>query len=257
MSVDYKREGKIGYFTLNRPEALNSMNIQQLKELSKALVEFQADDNVWVGIITGAGDKSFCAGADIKEMLPYIKDRIVSREYEMPPTAFREINVWKPMIGAINGYALGGGLEIAMTCDIRIAAENARFGVPEVRLGLIPAWGGTQRLPRSIPACKAAEMILTGKPIDAQEAYRIGLVNKVVPLAKLMETANEMANSILECSPLGVRAGKEAMVRGMNMSLADGLRLEFLLAAAMLNTQDFAEGRDAFIEKRKPNFQSK
>ncbi len=160
MTIEYKKEGKIAYFTINRPEAMNAMNVQQLKELSQFLADFRADDSVWVGILTAVGEKAFCAGADIKEMLPFIQERVVSRDYDLPPTAFREMQVWKPMIAAVNGMALGGGLELVLTCDIRIAAENARFGVPEVRLGVIPGWGGTQRLPRMIPWCKAAELVL-------------------------------------------------------------------------------------------------
>ncbi len=257
MTIEYKKEGKIAYFTINRPEAMNAMNVQQLKELSQFLLDFRADDSVWVGILAGAGEKAFCAGADIREMLPYIQDRAVSREHDLPPTFFRELQIWKPLIAAVNGVALGGGLELVLACDLRIAAENARFGVPEVRLGVIPGWGGTQRLPRMIPYCKAAEVVLMGKPLDAQEALRIGLINKVVPQAQLMATAKEWANSVIECGPLAVRAAKEAMIRGQGMSLSDGLRLEQMLFTAMCQTQDFAEGRNAFLEKRKANFQAK
>jgi len=165
--------------------------------------------------------------------------------------------MWKPLIAAINGWALGGGLEIVLACDIRIASENARFGNPEVTLGLIPGWGGTQRLPRMLPWCKAAEILLMGKPIDAEEAYRIGLVNKVVPKDKLMPTAKEWAEVICQAGPLAVRAAKEAMTRGSSMTLDDGLRLENSLNAYLMGTDDFTEGTTAFTEKRKPVFKAK
>ncbi len=257
MTIEYKKEGKIGYFTINRPEAMNAFNLEQLKELSRFLADFRADDSVWVGIISAVGEKAFCAGADIKEMLPFMRERLATREWDIPPTFFREMQIWKPLIAAVNGLALGGGLEVVLACDIRIASENARFGLPEVKLGLMPGWGGTQRVTRMIPWCKAAELLLTGKAMDAQEAYRIGLVNKVVPQAQLMATAKEWANTILECGPLAVRAAKEAMTRGMNVSLQEGLRLEAILEFAMNETQDFAEGRNAFIEKRKAVFKAK
>jgi len=166
------------------------------------------------------------------------------------------MDIWKPLVAAINGYAFGGGLEIALACDIRIASDNARLGTPEVTLGLIPAWGGTQRLPRMIPWCKAAELVLMGKQIDAQEAYRIGLVNKVVPQGELMSTAREWAEAICQAGPLAVRAAKEAMVRGSDMSLNDGLRLENALVANIFSSEDFTEGTSAFLEKRKADFKA-
>jgi enoyl-CoA hydratase/carnithine racemase len=169
----------------------------------------------------------------------------------------RGLELWKPLIVAINGIALGGGLEIALACDIRIASENARLGTPEVTLGLIPGWGGTQRLPRVIPWAKAAELILMGRPIDAQEAYRIGLVNKVVPLEQLMPTAKEWAEIICRAGPLAVRAAKEAMIRGTSMTLEEGLRLENSLENYVLGTEDFTEGITAFVEKRKPAYRAK
>jgi enoyl-CoA hydratase/carnithine racemase len=169
----------------------------------------------------------------------------------------RGLDLWKPLIAAINGMALGGGLEIALACDIRIAAENARLGAPEVTLGIIPGWGATQKLPRVIPWAKAAEILLMGRPIDAQEAYRIGLVNKVVPLEKLMPTAKEWAETICQAAPLAVRAAKEAMIRGYSMTLEEGLRLENALIAYTFGTEDFIEGTRAFVEKRKPVYKAK
>ncbi len=166
MAVDYKVEGKIATITINRPEAFNSVNIAVLKELSEALVSFRDNPDVWVGIITGAGEKAFCAGADIAEMLPFLK-LMADKPWAVPETPLRALELYKPLIAAINGIALGGGLEIALICDIRIAADHARFGNPEVNLGIIPGWGATQRLPRVIPWAKAAEIVLSGKPISA------------------------------------------------------------------------------------------
>ncbi len=257
MAIDYEKEGRIAVFTINRPEARNAMNMAAKRELYEAMVEFRADPDLWVGIITGSGEKAFCAGADIKDTLPFMKEHLRDSPWAIPPAPARGLELWKPLIAAINGLALGGGLEIALSCDIRIAAENARLGAPEILLGIIPGAGGTQRLPRFIPWCKAAEILLMGKPIDAQEAYRIGLVNKVVPPAELMSTAREWAEVICQAGPLAVRAAKEAMIRGYSMSLEDGLRLESSLFAYLLETDDFSEGAAAFIEKRKPVYKAK
>lgn len=258
MIVDYVKEGRIAIFTLNRPEALNAINVQTVTEFHDALVDFRDDPEVWVGIITGAGEKAFSAGADIKDMLPFGREHRYS-PWATPDTIMRGFTLWKPMIAAINGYALGGGLEIVLACDLRIASENARFGLPEITLGLLPGWGGTQRLPRMIPWCKAAEILLMGKPIDAQEAYRVGLINKIVPSGELMTTAKEWAEAICEAGPLAVRAVKEAMIKGYNMTLEDGLHLEHTLEAYLMGTEDFNEGITAFAEKprRKPVYKAK
>ena len=256
MLIDYKKEGRIAIFTINRPEARNAMNMEALQELHDVMVDFRDDPELWVGIITGAGDKAFCGGADIKDALPFMKEH-GSSPWAFPDTPMRGLELWKPLIAAINGNALGGGLEIALACDIRIAAENARLGSPEVTLGIIPGWGATQRLPRVIPWAKAAEILLMGRPIDAQEAYRIGLVNKVVPLEQLMPTAKEWAETICQAAPLAVRAAKEAMIRGYSMTLEEGLRLENALISYTFSTEDFIEGTNAFAEKRKPAYKAK
>ena len=256
MAIDYQKEGRIAIFTINRPQAMNAMNTEAVRELHEAMVDFRDDPDLWVGIITGAGEKAFSAGADIKDMLPFMKEHRDS-PWAMPATPMRGLELWKPLIAAINGLALGGGLEIALACDIRIASENARLGVPEVTLGLIPGWGGTQRLPRVIPWAKAAEILLMGRPIGAEEAYRIGLVNKIVPLEQLMPTAREWAEVICQAGPLAVRAAKEAMIRGCSMTLDEGLRLENSLEAYCLGTEDFTEGTRAFVEKRKPVYKAK
>ncbi len=256
MAVDYEKDGRIAIFTINRPEAMNALNIEVAQELHQAMSEFRDDPGLWVGIITGTGEKAFCGGADIKDTLPFMKEHRQD-PWAFPPTIMRGFELWKPLIAAINGLAAGGGLELALACDIRIASENARLGTPEVNLGLMPGWGGTQRLPRMVPWCKAAEILLMGRVIDAQEAYRIGLVNKVVPQAEVMTTAKEWAQVICQAAPLAVRAAKEAMVRGYGMSLEDGLRLENSLIGYLMSTEDFTEGTTAFVEKRKPDYKAK
>ncbi|MFC1847365.1 enoyl-CoA hydratase/isomerase family protein [Chloroflexota bacterium] len=251
MAVDYNKEGRIAVFTINRPEAMNALNAQVHKELQEALIDFRDDNELWVGIVTGAGDRAFSAGTDIKEFRP---GPAAKRRTTAP---VRADQIWKPFIAAINGFALGGGLELAMTCDIRIVAEHARLGQPEVTIGFMPGGGGTQRLPRFIPRAKAAEMLLIGETIDAQEAYRLGLVNKVVPLSQLMPTAREMAEIICRKGPLGVRATKEAMIRGYSMPLEQGLQLERELSNRIRSTKDFMEGARAFAEKRPPVYRAK
>ncbi len=256
MAVDYEKEGRIAIFTINRPEAFNMVNVQIFQELHDRMVEFRDDPELWVGIITGARTRAFSAGADIKDMLPFAREHRDSPE-ALPSSIMRGLDMWKPLIAAVNGLALGGGLEIVLACDIRIASEKARFGTPEVTLGLIPGWGGTQRLPRMLPWCKAAELLLMGRPVDAQEAYRIGLVNKVVPQEQVMPTAKEWAEVICQAGPLAVRAAKEAMIRGNSMPLEDGLKLESSLFNRIMDTEDYAEGVAAFNEKRKPVYKAK
>jgi enoyl-CoA hydratase/carnithine racemase len=241
---------------LNRPEAYNSVDIRTLRELHDALAAFRDNDEVWVGILTGSGEKAFCSGADIVEMLPFLKSA-EHKSWEIPETPLRFMEVYKPIIGAINGMALGGGFEIALICDIRIAAEHSRFGCPEVNLGIMPGWGATQRLTRIIPRAKAMELVLSGKPINAQEAYRIGLVNEVVPKMELMARAQKWAEDLCQVGPLALRAAKEAMIRGYSMPLDEGIKLESALFSYLLGTEDFKEGRDAFLNKRKPQFKGK
>lgn len=255
MTVEYRKEGRIAYFTINRPDGTNIIDIKGMQEYSEAMTEFQNDPDLWVGIITGKGKRVFCAGADLKEAFTLMRDQDIGRSE--PPMPQRGMEVWKPLIAAINGLAIGGGLEIALACDIRIAAENARLGLPEVTLGLIPGWGGTQRLPRLIPWCKAAEIIFTGKIIDASEALRINLINSVVPYANLMSTAAEYAEAICRVSPLAVQAAKKAMLRGCDVSLEKGLELENHLVSHVLKTEDCIEGMTAYLEKRKAAFKGR
>ena len=253
MALRYEQEGKIAIITFDRPEALNAIDPETCLEFSNACINFRDDPDAWVAIITGAGDRAFCVGVDLKKLMP----AFVNKSFQMPPQIFRGLDIWKPLIAAVNGAAFGGGLEIAMACDIRIAAENATFGQPEARVGVLAGWGGSQRLPRLIPNAKAAEMLFMGTPIDANEAYRLGLVNKVVPLAELLPTAKEWAAKMCDNGPLGVRAMKEAMIRGMGMTLEEGLRIEELVGNGVLASEDCKEGLKAFVEKRKPEFKGR
>jgi enoyl-CoA hydratase/carnithine racemase len=252
MAVRYEKEGKIVIITLNRPEMLNRIDAETFQAFNSTLIDFRDDPEVWVAIITGAGE-AFSTGADHDKLLRLWADK----SFQVPPTIMRGLDIWKPLIAAINGPARGGGLEIALACDIRIASENAYLQMPEVGRGLIPGWGGTQRLPRMVPPAKAAEMILLGTPISAEEAYRLGLVNKVVNLNQLLPTAKEWAAKICENGPLGVRRAKESMIRGRNMALEDGLRMELAFFEEMLQSEDYQEGLRALAEERKPAYKGR
>jgi len=256
MAVEYTKEGRVAIITLNRPDALNSFDPDQIDQFNKCIYKYNDDSELWVAIVTATGERAFSVGADIRATLP----KIQSSEHrgELPSVAICEhMQMWKPIIAAINGACLGGGFEVALACDIRIAAENATFGFPEINLGLIPGWGGTQRLPRAIPLAKAMEMLTSARPIDAQEAYRIGLVNKVVPAAELMNEAKKMAEALLKPAPLAARGAKRAVMQGLNMSLLDGLELEYQIEKQVTATEDFIEGRAALIAARKDSNNAK
>jgi enoyl-CoA hydratase/carnithine racemase len=256
--VLYEQRDKVVTITLNRPEAMNAVDPETHEELVGAWTRFRDDDSAWVAILTGAGEKAFSAGADLKKMIPRVVAPSHRRDRDLGLGGItRGIEIWKPMIAAVNGHCLAGGLELALACDFRIAAEHATFGLTEVRWAIMPGAGGTQRLPRAVPLAKAMEMILTAQPIDAAEAYRIGLVNRVVPLKDLMPTASEFARILCERGPLAVRAAKEAIIRGLSMPLADGLRLEAFLAGTLRGTEDAVEGPKAFAEKRAPKFKAR
>jgi enoyl-CoA hydratase/carnithine racemase len=263
MPIIYEKKDKLAIITINRPEAMNAIDPETSEELGKVWTDFRDDPNLWVAILTGAGDKAFSAGADLKKMIPFLVrlSPFERKEREDKFPGFggitRNFNIWKPIIAAINGFCLAGGLEMAISCDLRVAAEHATFGLMEVSRGIIPGAGGTQRLPRMIPVAKAMEMILLAQRIDAREALRLGLINRVVPAPEVMPTALKMAEAILQNAPLAVQAAKEAIVRGLSLPLEEGLRLESVLQSYLLRTEDAVEGPRAFAEKRKPNFKAK
>ena len=253
----YEKKENIGLLTINRPDKLNAISSELTSELKELLDEIDNDEELRVLIITGAGEKAFVAGADIKELVDRDAKigRQVSRERQ---EIFSHIeNLQVPVIGAINGYALGGGLELALACSIRVCSEKAQFGAPEVKLGIIPGDGGTQRLPRLVGLGRAMEMILTGDFIDAQEAYRIGLVNKVFPHEELMDGAMELAERLASRPPLAVRYAKEAVNRSQEGDAVSGFALESYLHALACTTEDKKEGVSAFLEKRKGKFTGK
>lgn len=252
--VRYEAKDGVATITLDRPDVLNAMNNAMRAQLLEIFTRLRTDDTVKVVVVTGAGDRAFCAGADIREFL------------EPPtPTHFREARkrldfraemerCSQPIIAAIRGFALGGGLELALACDIRIAAEDAHLGLTEINLAIIPGGGGTQRLPRLVGRGKALEMILTGMRVPAAEALRIGLVERVVPVAELMSAAQALARQIADKAPIALRYAKEAVVGGLGLPLADGIRLENDLSTLLRTTEDRVEGAKAFVEKRKPNW---
>jgi enoyl-CoA hydratase len=256
-NVLYEKKGPIAYVTLNRPKVLNALNQRTWQDLRAAFEEARDDAAVHGVILTGAGDKAFIAGADISELA-----QVTAVQGESSSTYGQEVlnlveNLGKPVIAAINGFALGGGCETAMACTIRIAVENAKFGQPEVKLGVIPGAGGTQRLPRLVGKGRALQLILSGGMIDAQEAYRIGLVNEVVPAAELITRAEGILKQIFSNAPLAVKYSLEAVNRGLETSQAEGLSLEASYFGLCAGTEDKQEGTRAFLEKRAPQFQGR
>ncbi len=256
-TIIYEKKDNIGVLTINRPEKLNALSNELTEELERLLNEVENDEKLHVLVMTGAGEKAFVAGADIQELVD--RDALVGRRVSRTrQEIFSRIeNLPIPVIAAVNGYALGGGLELALACSIRICSEKAQFGAPEVKLGIIPGDGGTQRLPRLIGLGRAMEMILTGDFIDAQEAYRIGLVNQVVSHDELMEKAMELAQKIAKRPPLAVRYAKEAVNRSQEGDSVSGYALESYLHALACTTEDKKEGVQAFLEKRKGTFKGK
>ena len=256
-TILYEKRNGFGYVTINRPEKLNALNRKVIAELDECFEGIQGDDEVRVVILTGAGEKAFVAGADIGEFsaLTSLEGREASARGQR--VLDRIENLGKPVIAALNGYALGGGCELAMACALRIASENARLGQPEVKLGMIPGYGGTQRLARLIGRGRALELILTGDPVGAQEAYRLGLVNAVVPLTDLISSCEALARKIAANAPLAIKFALEAVQHGLQMTLEEGQFLEANLFGLCCTTEDMKEGTRAFLEKRPAQFKGK
>ena len=250
------RDG-IAFVTINRPDKLNALNDQVMLELADAAERIATDAAIKGAILTGSGPKSFVAGADIGDLSRQGPFDGKARAQRGQAVLRRLETCGKPVMAAINGFALGGGCELAMACHLRIASENAKFGQPEVKLGIAPGYGGTQRLPRLVGKGVALQLILTGEMIDAQEAYRIGLVNKVVPAADLLAESEKMMRGILAMGPLAVRLSIEAVDQGLEMTLDEGLLLEANHFGLLAATQDMKEGTTAFLEKRAPKFQGR
>jgi enoyl-CoA hydratase/carnithine racemase len=252
-----ERDGRVAIVTINRPKVLNALNSQTLDELRRAVLDLRHDDSVGVMILTGAGDRSFVAGADINELA--VQTPTGGRDHALKGQHVFDLieNLGKPVIAAINGYALGGGCELAMACTLRIAADAAKIGQPEISLGLIPGYAGTQRLPRLIGRGRALEMMLTGTPLSAAEALRVGLVNRVVPAAELMDESRRLAAQLAANAPIAMRYIINAVIRGGEMAFAEAAQHEAALFGLVASTEDMKEGTAAFLEKRKPVFRGK
>src|SRR6476659_2375866 len=256
-NILFEKKNSIAYVTVNRPKVLNALNMATMEELRAAFHEIKNDASVRVVIFTGAGEKAFIAGADIGELAKH--DAVSGKEYTHRGQSVLNLieNLGKPVIACINGFALGGGCEIAMACTIRLASENAKFGQPEVKLGIIPGYGGTQRLPRLVGKGIAMQLVLAGEMITAQEALRIGLVNEVTAPADLIPRAEAIAQKIVANAPLAVQYALEAINKGLEISQAEGLYLEATLFGLACATEDKKEGTTAFLEKRAAQFKGK
>jgi len=256
-NVLYEKRGAIAYVTLNRPKVLNALKQAVFAELKSAFEDARNDASIRGVILTGSGDKAFAAGADIAEMSNYTG--IEAGEATRRAQEVTEIieNLGKPVIAAVNGFALGGGCELSMACTIRLAVEGAKFGQPEVKIGIMPGAGGTQRLPRLVGKGRALQLILTGEVISAQEAYRMGLVNEIVPSSNLIPRAEAILNQIISNAPLGVKFSIEAVNKGLEASVSEGLLLEASLFAVCAGSEDKKEGTSAFLAKRAPQFQGR
>jgi enoyl-CoA hydratase len=256
-SIILERRDSVAIVTLNRPEKLNALSRETITELGAAFKSFENDVELRAVILTGAGDRAFSAGTDLSELVhvPTDEARDVADRGQQLCNQIEQLRV--PVIAAINGIAAGGGCELALACHLRIATANARFSLPETKLGIIPGYGGTQRLTRELGRARALELILTAGSINAEEALRFGLVNRVVPASELLATAEELAREIAQHAPLAIRACLEAVMVGTELPLAEGLALEGKLFASLFATEDMREGTLAFLEKRKPIFKGK
>ncbi|MBA4179566.1 MAG: enoyl-CoA hydratase [Anaerolinea sp.] len=253
--IIYEKKGPVAVLTINRESALNAIAAQTSREMQQAWEDFRDDDDLRVAILTGIGEKSFSTGMDL------VATARGENQFAGKPAPFggftKRMPIYKPIIAAVNGFCLAGGMELALACDIRICAPEARFGLPEVRWAIMPGAGGTQRMPRAIPLAWANYLILTADQMDAETALRIGLVSHIVPREELMDRAMQIANTICERGPLAVRAAKEAILRGMDMPLEHGLAYEDLVLGRLMATEDAKEGPRAFAEKRKPEYKGR
>jgi enoyl-CoA hydratase len=256
-NITYEVKGSIGYITMNRPKVMNALNQRTVEELDAAFHAAKEDAVVKGVILTGTGEKAFIAGADIAELSAIDGEKAGEFSRKGQEVLLFIETLGKPVIAAVNGFALGGGCETAMACTIRIAAENAKFGQPEVKLGVIPGYGGTQRLARLVGKGRALQLILTGDLIDAQDAYRIGLVNEVVPPADLISRCEAILKQIDANAPIAVRYSIDAVNKGVDTDLASGLKLEAKYFSLAAGTEDKKEGTSAFVQKRAPQFQGK
>jgi E-phenylitaconyl-CoA hydratase len=260
MALLFDVQNHIATLTFNRPEAMNAMDPETYRELSRAWSEVRDNPEIWVAIITGTGDRAFTAGADLKRRVGAgAADSESWRFWQTQEEQLlnRGLEVWKPVIAAVNGYCLGGGMTLLFACDLRVAAEHATFGLSEVKRGILPGNGGTQRALSQLPYPFAMELLLLGDSITAQDALRLGLVNKVVTREALLPTAMDYARRLCDNPPLAVRAIKELALRSQSMHISDGLRLEAAIARTLTSTDDAREGREAFAQKRKPKFQGR
>jgi enoyl-CoA hydratase/3-hydroxyacyl-CoA dehydrogenase len=252
-----KKEEGIGWITLNRPHRLNTMTIDMMNEFISALNDFESDKEVKCIVVTGAGEKAFSAGADVTSFTGVTPSMAVDASMKGHELTARIEGIGKPVIACINGYALGGGLEVSLACDFRIASESAQVGPTEIKLGLIPGWGGTQRLTRIVGLAKAKELVMLGDRITAEQALKIGLVTKVVPLAKLVEETKAFAKNFVEGPPVALKAAKHALNYATQVPLDIGLKFESEAFGIVLSTKDVMEGVSAFMSKRKPEFKGK
>jgi E-phenylitaconyl-CoA hydratase len=254
MSVDVSRDGHVVIITLNRPDRLNALDAEHYEALSEAWIRVRDDADIRVAVVTGAGDRSFSVGADLKSFIPSVQDLSEFWLTQKGQLLNRGLEVWKPVIAAVNGYCLGGGLTLLLATDIRLAVPTATFGLPEVKRGVLPANGGTQRLVNQLSFAHAMQLLLTGDPIDAESALDWGLLNAVVPAEELLDRALDCARRIAANAPLAVQAAKELAYRSRDVELGTGLRLEQAIARILRTSRDAAEGTSAFIDHRPPDY---
>lgn len=267
MTIETERQGKTFIIRINRPEALNALDVDSMRALNQELRRFRDDPDLMVAVITGTGERAFCTGADLKRTLPpetsfaeayfHSYERSVDEGLYVRAITISELEINKPLIAAVNGHALGGGMEIALDCDLRIASDNATFGLPEPRWASVPAVGGVSKLLRAVPKAIAMKMILTGDRIDAAEAQRVGLVSDVVPAETLLDQALEIADRIAANGPLAIKSIKTLAMRTEDLSLSKSVELEQLLWGLLRDTKDRVEGRTAFAERRTPQYQGR